>query len=76
LTLTTTVRAWADHFQDSGKVTTTAFEEQPISASDANNLANICFQTVATGNGVCNCGNEFHAEQYLGGQGTGGDGSD
>lgn len=75
ITLTTTLRAWADHIQNGpGVVTNTAFEENPLSNADATNLAELCAQTVTTGQGICNCGNEFppFGTDSGGNQGTGG----
>ena len=79
LTLVDTLRAWVDHIQGfdpntgSNAVTNTEFEEVPIIPSDANELANACFRTISTGNGICNCGNEFVSEApNEGGAGTGG----
>jgi len=77
LTLITTLRAWADHIQNApGAVTNSEFEEAPIAASDATNLAELCFRTITSGVGFCNCGNEFILGNDSGGnQGTGGDGT-
>jgi len=73
VTLYTTVRGWADHVQNDG-VTNTAFEENPISRSDAGTLASVCatLLTAGTGNGYCNCGDEFYSEDSYN-EGTGGE---
>jgi hypothetical protein len=85
ITLTTTLRAWADHTQgedpdlQTASVTNTAFEEVPITVTDAESLAELCAVTLSTGEGNCNCGNEFIDEErgFVPdfGEGTGGDGT-